>query len=265
MLHLLSARGEAALAALMRRRPLLAFDFDGTLAPIVDHPDAARLDEAVAARLARLAVRWPVAIVTGRAVADVRTRLGSFVPRYLVGNHGAEDTPGAGAPDPQRWIEALDPLRAATHAHRASLEAAGVGSEDKTLSIAFHYRQAAEPARARAAIRAVLAAAMQAAPSTRLHTFEGKRVVNAVAAGAPDKAHAVQRLVAASGAQGALFAGDDVNDEPVFAAAPEDWVTVRIGGVTADEGHAPSLARWMLDGPHEMPQLLDRLLALGNA
>jgi trehalose 6-phosphate phosphatase len=137
--------------------------------------------------------------------------------------------------------------------------------EDKALSIAFHYRQAADAGRARAAIRAVLGAAMRAAPALRLHTFDGKRVVNVVAAGAPDKAHAVQRLVARSGARGALFAGDDVNDEPVFAAAPEGWVTVRIGGASDDEGRPPTRARWTLDGPHQMPRLLDRLLALAGS
>ena len=80
MRHLLSARGEAALAALMRRRPLLAFDFDGTLAPIVARPEDARVPAAVAARLAVLALRLPVAIVTGRAIGDVRHRLG-FEPQ----------------------------------------------------------------------------------------------------------------------------------------------------------------------------------------
>jgi trehalose 6-phosphate phosphatase len=267
MRHLLSDEGDAALAALVRAgTPLLAFDFDGTLAPIVERPDDARLADAVAQRLAQLALRWPVAIITGRAVADVSVRLGGFTPHFVVGNHGAEDAAGAdGIPDPQRWVAALMPLRDALAAHRALLAAAGVSLEDKGLSIAFHYRQASDPGRARAAIRAVLAAAMRGAPALRLHTFDGKRVVNTVAAGAPDKAHAVQRLVARSRAHGALFAGDDVNDEPVFAAAPESWVTVRIGGAIDDDGHAPSLARWTLDGPHQMTLLLDRLLALAGA
>ena len=241
MRHLLSDDGDAALAALVRAgTPLLAFDFDGTLAPIVERPDDARRADAVAERLARLSQRWPVAIVTGRAVADVRDRLGAFTPHYVVGNHGAEDgADPAAAADPARWTAALQPLRLALDTQRSLLAAVGVGIEDKGLSIAFHYRQAPDAGRARAAIRAVLATAMQAAPTLRLHTFDGKRVVNVVAAGAPDKAHAVQRLVAHSGAHGALFAGDDVNDEPVFAAAPEGWVTVRIG-CAADDGAWPS-------------------------
>lgn len=50
MQHLFTPAGEAALAATLQRRPLLAFDFDGTLAPIVARPDDARISQAVSAR-----------------------------------------------------------------------------------------------------------------------------------------------------------------------------------------------------------------------
>jgi len=90
-----------------------------------------------------------------------------------------------------------------------------------------------------------------------LHVFGGKLVWNAVAADAPDKAVAVQRLIARAGVQAAFFAGDDVNDEPVFAAAQRQWVTVRIGC----ERRA-SAARFCIAGPHEMAGVLDRILAL---
>ena len=58
----------------MRLRPLLAFDFDGTLAPIVARPDDARVPDAVSRCLAELAATLPIAIITGRSVADVRAR-----------------------------------------------------------------------------------------------------------------------------------------------------------------------------------------------
>lgn len=76
MRHLFSPAGRSALAALMRRRALLGFDFDGTLAPIVARPHDARIPRAVAAQLARLVQLLPVAIVTGRALDDVYGRLG---------------------------------------------------------------------------------------------------------------------------------------------------------------------------------------------
>jgi trehalose 6-phosphate phosphatase len=248
MKHLFSSEGEAALAALMRQRPLLAFDFDGTLAPIVLRPGWARIPTAVAARLARLATRLPVAIVTGRALADVRGRLG-FEPQYIIGNHGAEDDiDAAGA---AARADALEPLRRSLLAKTEPLAAAGVVVEDKGQSIALHYRLSREPGHALALIRQTLASTP--AP---LHVFAGKMVVNATAQGAPDKAHAVRALLARSGASCALFAGDDENDEPVFASAPSTWLTVRVG-----RDDRTSSARFYLDSPSEVALLLERALA----
>ncbi|OGB02564.1 MAG: trehalose-phosphatase [Burkholderiales bacterium RIFCSPHIGHO2_12_FULL_69_20] len=249
MQHLFSPDGEAALAAVMRLRPLMAFDFDGTLAPIVARPDDARISQAVGQRLRALAARLPVAIITGRSVADVRERLG-FEPPFVIGNHGAED-PGDAAGTARRSA-ALAGLRDALQRQAGALAAAGVTVEDKGLSIAMHYRLSRERERAQALI-AELLAPVQAT----LHVFGGKMVVNAMAADAPDKAHAVLSLVQRSGAAAAFFAGDDVNDESVFIAAPPHWLTLRIG--RDDPG---SRARFGLDGPQEMALLLERILAL---
>lgn len=249
MQHLFTPAGEAALAATLLRRPLLAFDFDGTLAPIVARPDDARISQAVSARLKSLALQLPVAIVTGRAVADVRGRLG-FEPRFVVGSHGAEDGLDAGAAAAR--VRALDPLRDLLRARGAVLAAAGIGVEDKGLSIALHYRLAHERASARAMIHALLAQ-----PDLAVQVFAGKMVVNVMAPDAPDKSDAVQALVARSGASCALFAGDDVNDEPVFVSAPPGWLTIRIG-----RDDPASRARFFLDSPAEMAMLLERMLVL---
>ena len=149
MQHLFTPDGEAALAAALRQRPLLAFDFDGTLAPIVARPEDARLSQAVSARLKALAARLPTAIVTGRAVDDVRTRLG-FEPRYIVGNHGAEDPDLESAAGDAGAAQALQrdrmrsrlrsQLQARLRPRQAELDAAGVRVEDKGASFALHYR-----------------------------------------------------------------------------------------------------------------------------
>lgn len=248
MRHVLGAEGEAALSSLMAQRPLLAFDFDGTLAPIVARPGDARLSRAVATRLAALAERLPVAIVSGRALADLQDRLG-FTPTYLIGNHGAED-----AADPAgsaAWTAALEPLRTQLARQRAALESVGVTVEDKGPSLALHYRLAPDRAPAQQAIQRLLDSA---APG--LKVFGGKCVVNVTAADCPDKAAAVLSLVARSGCDCALFAGDDVNDEPVFIHAPAHWLTLRVG-----RDDASSRARYFLDSPAEMAMLLERLLA----
>lgn len=248
MQHLFTSEGDAALAAILSQRPLLAFDFDGTLAPIVAQPDAARIPTAVAIRLATLATRLPVAVVTGRSVADVRGRLG-FEPRYIVGNHGAEDELDlAGAAERTR---ALDPLRERLTARGTEASAVGILVEDKGQSIALHYRLSRWRERAMALIRELVSSV-----EPPLNIFPGKMVVNVTAAGAPDKAHAVRALLARSGASCAMFAGDDVNDEPVFASAPATWLTVRVG-----RGAGASRARFLLGSPSEMTMLLERMLA----
>jgi len=236
---LLGPQGLAALAALARAPALFAFDFDGTLAPIRPRPDDVQVSTTIALRLEKLARARPVAIVTGRQIADVRERLG-FTPAWIIGNHGAEDD---GDPDAAaRARAALDPLRERVRSRADGLAAAGVLVEDKGQSLALHFRTAPDRAAASALIEEVLAGF-----TATLHVFGGKLVYNAVAADAPDKAVA----------HAAFFAGDDVNDEPVFAAARPDWVTVRIGCERRE-----SAAFYCVDGPHEMAGVLDRILAL---
>ena len=246
---LLGPQGLAALTALVRAPALFAFDFDGTLAPIRPRPDDVHVSATIALRLEKLSRVRPVAIVTGRQIADVRERLG-FTPSWIIGNHGAEDE---GDPDgAARAHHALDALRERIRARDDGLAAAGVMLEDKGQSLALHFRTAPDRAAASALIEDVLAGF-----TSTLHVFGGKLVYNAVAVDAPDKAVAVQRLIERADAHAAFFAGDDVNDEPVFAAARPEWVTVRIGC----ERRA-SAARFCIDGPHEMASVLDRMLAL---
>ena len=246
---LLGSQGLAALTALVRSPALFAFDFDGTLAPIRPRPDDVHVSATIALRLEKLARVRPVAIVTGRQIADVRERLG-FTPSWIIGNHGAEDE---GDPEAAAYaFHALDALRERLRAREDGLAGAGVLIEDKGQSLALHFRTAPDRAAASALIEDVLAGF-----TSTLHVFGGKLVYNAVAADAPDKAVAVQRLIARAGVQAAFFAGDDVNDEPVFMAAQPRWVTVRIGCERRE-----SAARFCVDGPHEMAGVLDRILAL---
>lgn len=244
MPHLLQARGEAALGEALGRSPLLAFDFDGTLAPIAPVPQQARISRSVSGKLRRICAHLPVAIVTGRSLADVRDRL-DFEPHYIVGNHGAEFGEEAG-----ERAAALDAARALLQARGDVLHEAGVMVEDKQLSLALHYRLSRCPAQAQAVIRELLRP-LQA----QYRTFGGKLVENVVPLDAGDKSDAVHRLVRESGAGCAIFFGDDLNDEPVFASAPEHWLTVRVG--REDPACA---ARFFLDSTAEVALALDGIL-----
>ncbi len=249
MQHLFSTAGMAHLASLLCLRPLLALDFDGTLAPIVSRPADASISKAAAEKLARLSLLVPVAIVTGRCVGDVRKRLG-FEPAYVIGGHGAEGLdyalPTNALHDAYAWLEE----------HRATLERLDVEVEDKRYCIALHYRRAKNPADAALMITTLLASL-----KPTLRTFGGKMVFNIVPAGAPDKADAVREIVRRESTAGAIFVGDDVNDEPVFIAAPPHWLTVKVGHV-----HAPpepsSAAKFHVRDCAEVVLMLERMVAM---
>ncbi|MBC7706661.1 MAG: trehalose-phosphatase [Rhodoferax sp.] len=247
MKHLFAPEGGAVLAATMARRPLLAFDFDGTLAPIVARPEDARVSQAVARRLDRLAAILPLAIISGRKVEDVRTRL-AFAPHYIIGNHGAEDASVAAPVDRSAIFQGL---RARLREYAFALDASGVTVEDKQQSFALHYRLARDRDKAFELIGQLLSGL-----GPELEIFGGKMVVNIVAAASPDKADAVVRLLERSGATSAVFVGDDLNDEPVFARAPASWLTVRVG-----RDDPASQAMFCLDNFGEVATMLDRMLA----
>ena len=223
MRYALTSDGLAAIGASLAGRTLLSFDIDGTLAPIVDRPRDASVPESVQHDLARLAARTPVAIITGRGVADARTMLG-FAPRYLIGNHGAEGVPGyerAAAGFARVCRGWLAELAAGDAPWRTD---PGVALEDKTCSLSLHYRHARNRRRTR---RLLERWAQQLTPTPTL--LDGKCVLNLVPPGAPDKGDALAALFAGSGCDHALYVGDDVSDEAVFRLRSPAVLSVRVG------------------------------------
>lgn len=245
MPHLFSPDGDKAIASILAQRPLLALDFDGTLAPIVPQPENARAPLAISRVLKKLCKRLPVAIVSGRAKADVIDRLG-FVPHYLIGNHGAEGLPSAHPALAEdhiaQWKTALEPFA-------QEISAAGVRVEDKEYSLSLHYRLARERDDALALINRIAGGLI---PAPRL--IGGKCVLNLLPPDAPDKYQAICQILAHSGCDNVIFAGDDLTDDVVFEQAPQDWLTVRVEPVA---GHR---ARFHLSHQSEMYLFLQRLL-----
>lgn len=260
MRSLFTPEGMAALQRLARQRTLYGFDFDGTLAPIVARPEDARASALTERKLATLGARVPVAILTGRSVADMRQRI-EFTPLHLIGNHGAEGLPSPlhhsladsltasdGTPDHGSVARAW--LRQWPSAIAAYSDDPGIFVEDKTYSISIHYRLAVDCA---AAERAVAAAIATLAPMPRV--IGGKRIFNLLPAGAPDKGNALATLVRFEHCDAAFYIGDDETDEAVFHGAPAHWVTVHVG--EADD----SAARFFIGHEAEIDRCLDLLIA----
>lgn len=240
------ARAHAdVLAQLAWANVLVALDFDGTLAPIVDERDGAAMRSSTRDLLAEVCALYPCAVISGRSRSDVEARLGGVPVRYIVGNHGVEPSVGM-----ERFEEVVRAMREHLEAAIGGIQ--GVEIEDKRFSLAVHFRRSRSATRARHAIEAAVAALPM---TTRV--IAGKRVVNVLPEGAPHKGIALEALQALSGADIALYVGDDVTDEDVFESErPGRLIGVRVGR------RASSAASYYIDDQRQIDALLERLKEL---
>jgi trehalose 6-phosphate phosphatase len=245
MKHLLARENLSLVEQMAWSQVLLAFDFDGTLSPIVAERQGAAMRERTRKLFRRVCELYPCAVVSGRARSDVRARLDGARVRYVVGNHGLE--PGASLVRFRREIRGVRPLLTQQLAAEQ-----GVDVEDKEYSLAVHYRRSRRKRAARTAIlRAVggLPGAFRVVP--------GKCVINVLPVQAPHKGDAVLKLRAAARADTVLYVGDDVTDEDVFQIdQPGRLLNVRVGRSRA------SAAAYFLRDQREVDALLATLCSL---
>ena len=240
---------EQKLSRLAREPHLLvACDYDGTLAPIVDVPGEARpRRESVAALRALAALTdTSVAVISGRSLHDLAalSRLPEEI--HLVGSHGTEFDVG--------FARALSPEalalrdRVTEELHAIAALRTGVIVEHKPAGVALHYRQASEEDSAAAL------AAVREGPALLpgVHAREGKQVIELAVVEA-DKGYALDAIRHQVGATAALFVGDDVTDEDAFSrlTGPDLGIKVGLG---------PTFAAERVEGPDDVARLLARLV-----
>jgi trehalose 6-phosphate phosphatase len=227
MRNILAQSQRSLLAEMTSSNVLLAFDFDGTLAPIVEDPKAAGLRARTRQRLEALCELYPVVVISGRAQRDVRKRLAGMHMQAVVGNHGMEpqataDKAAAQSAAMSRYARQVTRWLAKLKRELAPLR--GVVIEDKTYSLSVHYRQSRQKRAARAAI---MAAAEQLGD---VRVVGGKLVVNVVPQGAPHKGIALERERDRLRCDTAIYVGDDDTDEDVFALDhPGRLLSIRVG------------------------------------
>jgi trehalose-phosphatase len=232
--HLTAAPEEAA----------IFLDFDGVLAPIVDRPEDAYPPEATRVELRRLVDRYGlVAVVSGRAGADVKERVGVDGVIY-VGSHGLELDRQA-----DRWRQQIVDFASAAAWPPSEIELKG-------LSVAFHFRHREDE---RAAVLELEQLAERARDDGLVARF-GRKVLEVLPPVGSNKGTAVRQLLAGSGLTRVLVAGDDTTDLDAFRAVEELERKVRVA-VLAEE--SPTIlaehAEIVLSSTAEFLELLRRL------
>lgn len=231
----------------------LACDFDGTIVPIAEHPDQARLSTRTRELLDRLSRRDGVhlAVLSGRSLTDLEGLVAGNGHLFLAGAGGLETRDEEGrremhVPPDYHMPETL----------RSSLEVwcqrfPGAWVEDKRAAYALHYR----------AVAAALQPAFGAGVRRRVRPFReqvqlvhGKRVFEIMPAVAWEKSAAVRLWLDKQTGRGLfLYFGDDTNDEPVYGMVRER------GGIAVAVGRTVSSAEYALPSPFEVVWFLEWL------
>ena len=209
-----NAKGEL-LKAIEKLRFGLITDVDGTISPIVDVPDKARVTPRNLELLAELQAQLTLtAVISGRAVADVYQRIG--LPGLVyIGNHGME-----------QWQDGEVIVSPTAIAYRENLLAAipeikqilikGMRFEDKGATLSLHYRQTNDPEKVANKFSPLM---KNIAKKHELNLTQGRMVFEFRPPVKIDKGTAFVELAKSNQLDAAFYLGDDTTDVAVFRTA----------------------------------------------
>lgn len=247
MRNILAHMNREVLAQFAWSNVLLAFDYDGTLAPIVNDPKRAVMRSTTRSLLEQAAEIYPVVVISGRARDDALARLRGIDVQDVVGNHGLEPLHASAV-----LVRRVEAWRTVLQQSLARLP--GVRIEDKRYSLSIHYRQSRQKKSVRAAILQAVA------PLGQVRVVGGKQVVNLLPPGAPHKGVALEQARERFGCDTAIYVGDDETDEDVFTLdQPGRLLGIRVGLKRA------SAARYYVQRQSSLDQLLRTLVQLRAA
>ena len=213
-----------------RQRELLLFvDYDGTLTPIVDHPDNAILSDSLRRILSQLAGLIKVAVLSGRDLSDVQNKVA--IPQlWYAGSHGFDIGGPEGAhhehEEGARFLPLLDKMEQLLNNSLGNVP--GCLIERKHFSLAVHYRKVSDENLHK--VQTTVRELHQTEPALRLAT--GKKILEFQPDIAWHKGHALRWLIAAWGLDRQqfkpLYLGDDVTDEDGFREVAGDGIGILV-------------------------------------
>ncbi|QUR66529.1 trehalose-phosphatase [Mycobacterium spongiae] len=243
---------------LVAHQPAVFFDFDGTLSDIVDDANAAKPAVGASEALQALAAVCPVAVLSGRDLADVSTRVG-LPGIWYAGSHGFELTAPDGTHHHNDAAAAAIPVleQAAAQLRDRLGSIPGVVVEHKRFGVAVHYRNAA-----RDHVDAVSAAVRAAGQHHALRVTTGREVIELRPDVNWDKGKTLRWVMGqlqSSDCAGLVpvYLGDDITDEDAFDAVHDDGIPIVVRHT--DDGDRATAALFALDSPAEVAEFTNRL------
>ncbi|CAA0094040.1 putative glycosyl hydrolase [Mycolicibacterium vanbaalenii] len=237
------------------RRSMLFLDFDGTLSPIVSDPGSASLVEGAAAALKLISEVCPVAVLSGRGLADITDRVG--IPGvWYAGSHGFELTGPDGTYHCNDAAAASVPALegAATELNQSLAHIAGVRVENKHFSVAVHCREVAPEY-----VSEIISATKALAAQSGLRVTSGRMLVELRPDIDWDKGTTlawIRDSIDPSGSLLPIYIGDDLTDEDAFDAIGFDGVGIVVQH--AEDGDRKTAAHFTLQSPDQVREFIQR-------
>jgi trehalose-phosphatase len=237
------------------RQSMLFLDFDGTLSPIVSDPAAAGLVDGAAEALELVSGVCPVAVLSGRDLADIRDRVGAQGIWYA-GSHGFELTGPDGAYHQNDAAAAVVPVleRAAGELRDTLAHIPGVRVEHKRFAVAVHYREVAPEH-----VGEIVAATHRLGQRDDLRVTSGRMLVELRPDIDWDKGTTLAWILDRVDGAGALlpiYIGDDLTDEDAFDAVQFDGIGIVVRH--DEDGDRKTAAHFTLGSPDQVREFVQR-------
>ena len=249
------------LKRLHNKTPVIFLDYDGTLTPIVEDPEKAILSSEMKNLLRRLAAQYPVAIISGRDLDDVKKMI-QVDNLVYAGSHGFDIVKPGGKvrqnEEGQNYLPFLD--RAGNYLHTRLDVIPGINIERKKFAIAVHYRNV--EIKYIDQIKKTTDEVLEMFPD--LKKGEGKKIIELQPNIEWHKGKAVRWLLQSQPRTTRepvpVYIGDDLTDENAFDTLAGDGLTVLVG----DHGRKTS-AHYRLENVNQVKQFLNFLLEIEDS
>ncbi len=243
---------------MLRTRPTLFFDYDGTLTPIVARPERAYMSYETHELLRVLTRFYTIVVISGRTLEDVMARV-DIEDIIYAGNHGMEiysrwftmiyDSGGTARILLRRLGDELG-----TIARRFK----GAIVEDKGFTLSIHYRLV-DVREAKRLVADVMTLLKPFDQRGQIRLTEGKKVLEVRPPATWNKGEAVRWLMERPLLKGTtpVYVGDDVTDIDAFRA-------IGSSGVSISVGRMEDSARFYLKSQAEVKKLMNCLKELAE-